>query len=97
MFFVGWGEAGVPRENSRIQGEKIQTPHRKAPSRESNVKHDEDHQLLLTIFIPMTAVSVDLVSHKQVLHLSWFLLNGKITLSNMSCAFVHLGLYFPQF
>ena len=30
--FGQWGEAGVPRENSRIHGENMQTPHRKAPA-----------------------------------------------------------------
>ena len=30
MFFVHWEEARVPRENPRIHGENMQTPHRKA-------------------------------------------------------------------
>jgi len=31
MFFLQWEEARVPEENARIQGENIQSPHRKAP------------------------------------------------------------------
>ena len=31
MFLGGWEEAKVARENPRIHGENMQTPHRKAP------------------------------------------------------------------
>ena len=39
--FGQWEEAGVPGENPRIHGENMQTPHRKAPGGDRNLKHEK--------------------------------------------------------